>query len=196
VAKKGLGAKTTTQRYILDKDDVKIQNRKLISKTTRGREEIKSIKSKHGQLEYVGGDYLIPRSKSRVFQEMEYFSNPEGGDSKRTEGITTEQLMEVKKKGVPAIIINKMRSGAKITKEEARVLHNSGYEYIPGYHRSKGKDVRSGLRRYVGNTERRSIALSHADSRWKGANNPELLVPGYPPLKSRERKIRMPGGNI
>ena len=199
VAKKGLGAETTTQRYILDKDDVKIQNRELIAKTTRGREEIKSIKSAHGQLEYVGGDYLIPKSKLKIFQQTEYSSNPDGGEYKRTKGIRIKQRNEARKKGVPSTIINKMVSGTNITNEEARVLHNYGYEYVPGHDKTidKGKiEVRATLRKYIGNTERRTVALSHANSRNWGDKHPELLVPGYSPIRTNERKIRMPGKNI
>lgn len=133
----------------------------------------------------------------KVFKREKYLSNPAGGDEKRTEGITEDQVLKAKKKGIPDIIIQKMIKGTTITNEEIRVLHNYGHEYVPGFRRSRGKvHVRSTLRKYVGNTERRSQALSYADSRWKGANNPELLVPGYPPLNSKERQVRMPGGEI
>ncbi len=186
-------ARTRTQSVNLSKGDFQITSGRLIPTTARGRSELKDIEKKWGKLHYVGGDYFVPESEWERLQRTKYFENPNGGDIV-VRGISRAEQHEARRAGISEGIIYRMKTGMRLSIEEEEELHGSGLVYVPGYKKARGIEVRSFLRKYRGLTPAREEALVKARSVWAGEDNPELVVPGYEPMTSKQRAKAMPGG--
>lgn len=147
------GAETSIQSYTLDKKNVKLDNKKLVGKDQRGRNEIDQIKRSQGELEHISKDQLIVKKNKKLFDRVDYFKDGIGG-MKKANKLNKESIEILKRKRIPESIIRKMNSGRELSEFEKDVLHRHGLEYV------RSNKRKSFVREYRGGTEARLRNLS------------------------------------
>jgi hypothetical protein len=151
------GAKTKTQRVLIEQEDFEIKNKRLVPKNKSAEIQLKTIRNKFGNVLYLGEEQFIAEKNFSEFEKASYLSKTKGGV--KSNRLNKESLERINKLNIPDTTKRKMRLGKEITDIETEILHNNKIEYV------RSRKRKSFVREYQGKTEVRMKSLELANKK-------------------------------
>lgn len=158
VAKKSPGgAKRKTQRYLVEREDFEIKNKRLVPKNKSAESQLKTIRNKYGNVLYLGEEQFITEKNFSEFEKLSYLKKQKGG--LKANRLNDESLNRINNLNIPESTNKKMRQGKELTEIETEILHNSNIEYV------RSRKRKSFVRDYTGKTPIRMENLRLANKK-------------------------------
>lgn len=151
------GAKTKTQRYLVEQNDFEIKNKRLVPKNESAKSQLKTITNKHGNILYLGEEQFITQENLGAFEKKSYLTKPKGGMNANR--LNEESKKRINKLNIPESTKRKMKQGKELTEIETEILHNNNIEYV------RSRKRKSFVRDYMGKTPTRMRNLRLANQR-------------------------------